>query len=464
MDNFILIVEDTASLAAIYAECLHRQHYETKVVGTGTQALTILKEHQPLAVLLDLKLPDMPGMDILKTIRAQKSNSAVIVITGDTVLNTAVEAMQLGADDFITKPVDPDRLQVTIHNTIEKRKLQKIVDTLQEKSRSHFCGFIGKSPEMQAVYHMIENAARSRASVMIMGESGTGKEVAAQAVHDLSDRKDKNFIALNCAAIPHDLLESEIFGHIKGAFTGATMDREGAAKRANGGTLFLDELTEMPVALQSKLLRFIQEGTFSPVGSSEVIKTNIRFVCATNRNPFEAINRGILREDLYYRLAVIPIEMPPLRERGNDIVLLAEHFLRKAAQQENKSFFALSPDAREKLVTHRWPGNVRELENMIRHAVVMHSGDTLTTDMLAVMKTAHPAPAPVKAAIPAKEGIFVWNAENEIRPMKDVERAVIERALELCDGNITETARRLELNPATIHRKLKAWNGLEISA
>lgn len=462
MDDFILIVEDTVSLSAIYAEYLQQRHYETMVVGTGTQALAILKDYQPLAILLDLKLPDMPGMDILKSIRSQKSNTAIIVITGDTLLNTAVEAMQLGADDFIAKPVDQERLLVTVHNSIEKRKLQKIVNTLQETGRSHFCGFIGKSPEMQAVYHMIENASRSHAPVMITGESGTGKEVAAQAIHSLSDSKDKNFVALNCAAIPHELLESEIFGHIKGAFTGATMDREGAAKRANGGTLFLDELTEMPVALQSKLLRFIQEGTFSPVGSSEIVKANIRFVCATNRNPLEAICRGLLREDLYYRLAVIPIELPPLRERGEDIVLLAEHFLKKAAQQENKPFTFLSANAKEKLLSQRWPGNVRELENMIRHAVIMHSGETLTMDMLAITRPAATVSPQQKEIAPSKETPLLFNDENEIRPMRDIERTVIERALELCGGNITEAARRLELNPATIHRKLKAWS--EVSA
>lgn len=454
-DDFVLIVEDTRSLAAIYEEYL-RPHYEIKTVGTGSQALHILNEYQPLAILLDLRLPDMNGLDILKTVRAQKNNSVIIVITGESSLDTAVEAMQLGADDFVAKPIDSDRLLITLSNALEKRKLQKIVNVLQETNRTHFCGFIGKSPEMQAIYRIIENAARSRASVMIMGESGTGKEVAAKAIHSLSERKEQPFVALNCAAIPHDLLESEIFGHMKGAFTGAVMDREGAAKRANGGTLFLDELTEMPIALQSKLLRFIQEGTFSSVGSSEIIKADIRFICASNRNPFEAIKHGHLREDLYYRLAVIPIELPPLRERGKDIILLAQHFLEKAAVQEEKFFTRLSPEAQDVLLVHRWLGNVRELENMIRHTVVMHSGEEITADMLAIMRPSTPAPIVIPAEKP--ENTFFPQSPQEIRPMSQVERETIEKALLLCGGNITEAARRLELNPATIHRKLKIWD------
>lgn len=448
MDDFILLVEDTRSLAAFYEECL-RPSYETKIVGTGSQALHTLKEYQPLAILLDLKLPDMNGLDILKKARSEKMNSAIIVITGETSLNTAVEAMQLGADDFIAKPVDPDRLLVTIRNAVEKRKLQKIVNALQEVDRTHFSGFIGKSPEMQAVYRIIENAAYSRASVMIMGESGTGKEVAAQAIHAFSGRKEKSFVALNCAAIPHDLLESEIFGHVKGAFTGATMDREGAASRANNGTLFLDELTEMPITLQSKLLRFIQEGTFSPVGSGDIIKADIRFICATNRNPFDAINRGHLREDLYYRLAVLPIEIPPLRERGEDIILLAEHFLEKSVKQEGKIFSGFTADAKDILLAYRWPGNVRELENIIRHAVIMHNGKLIGAEMLSMMKTPSATNNRHYLSVPSQ------SSACDIRPMSVVERESIERALALCGGNITEAARRLEINPATIHRKIK---------
>ncbi|MBI1326969.1 MAG: response regulator [Alphaproteobacteria bacterium] len=448
--ELVLIIEDTASLALIYEECVRKLGYETKTAPTGAAGCAFLEKEDPLAVLLDLKLPDMKGLDILRTIRSNGKNYAVVVITGQASLNTAVEAMQAGADDFVAKPVDPERLQISLTNAIEKTRLKHIVKTFESTGRDHFQGFIGKAPEMQAAYRIIENASSSRAPVMIMGESGTGKEVAAKAIHTLSNRKHKNFIALNCAAIPHDLLESEIFGHVKGAFTGAIADRDGAARLADGGTLFLDELTEMPVTLQSKLLRFIQEGTFSPVGSGETLHADIRFICATNRNPFEAIQRGILREDLYYRLAVIPLELPPLRDRGEDVLLLATFFLEKATKQENKNFESFSPDARDLLLAHRWPGNVRELENIVRHAVIMNNGTEITAAMLPAMRQSNFLPA-------AERSIEFLPQNTVIRPMEVREREIIEEAIALCEGNITEAARQLCINPSTIHRKMKLW-------
>lgn len=450
----ILIVEDTQSLALIYQESLKRHGFATMLAPTGAEALAMARQGAPDAVLLDLKLPDMDGMDILRQWKGEGLPSAVIVITGQASLNTAVEAMQLGADDFVAKPVDPERLQVTIANVLEKKKLQKIVSALGDVNRSSFCGFIGAAPDMQAVYHMIENAARSTAPVMITGESGTGKEVAAQAIHSLGARKSKPIVALNCAAIPHDLLESEIFGHVRGAFTGATADREGAASRADGGTLFLDELAEMPMGLQSKLLRFIQTGTFTPVGGSKVIHADLRFICATNRSPHDAIREGTLREDLYYRLSVIPIALPPLRERGDDILMLAEFFLEKAARQERKTFTGIDADARQALRAYRWPGNVRELENVIRHAVIMGDGGTLTTAMLSL--------SAARGARQQPSGIIAFSGPDDIRSLEEIERMVIQSALEACQNNITETARRLKINPATIHRKLKQWQGTDV--
>lgn len=447
--DFILIVEDSTFLALMFQELLNKKGYATKIAEKGEDALRIMCDEAPRAVLLDLNLPDIHGMEILQIAREKGVASAIIIITGEASLSTAVEAMQRGADDFIAKPINPARLEVTLANAIEKRKLQKIVSVLQDSDRTHFCGFIGQSMEMQSLYHMIENAARSQASVMIVGESGTGKEVAAQAIHSLSARSGQSFVALNCAAIPHELIESEIFGHVKGAFTGATSDREGAAQRAHGGTLFLDELTEMPAALQSKLLRFIQEGTFSPVGSSQLYKSDIRFISATNRNPFGAIAKGILREDLYYRLAVIPIEIAPLRERGKDIILLAQFFLEKAARVEKKDFARMTPEAEDFLLQYRWPGNVRELENMVRHAVIMNTGQSITAEML--------SPASFTPLAQDVPNIHNINTREVILPMRDLERAAIEHALSLCNGNITEAARRLEINPSTIHRKQKMW-------
>lgn len=456
--GYILIVEDTQSLAMIYEQSLHQKGYQTQWAATGEKALDIFFRKAPTAVLLDLRLPDMTGMDILKTIRESDTNCAVLMVTGEASLDTAVDAMQMGADDFVAKPVDPERLHISLVNAIEKRALKKIVTSFEKTQRSHFCDFVGQSSSMQLVYRMIESAAVSNASVMITGESGTGKEVAARAIHQLSKRAGKNFVALNCAAIPHDLLESEIFGHVKGAFTGASISREGAALKANGGTLFLDELTEMPIALQSKLLRFIQEGRFSPVGSNDVIDVDIRFICATNRDPQNAVKEGFFREDLYYRLAVIPIDMPPLRTRGDDVLLVADAFLERANQSEKKHFKRFSPQAKHALKTYDWPGNVRELENIVRYAVVMNEGDEITAPMLSFSQREKPALASEKPQAihpqPQQKGVF---NDDDIMPMREMERLIIERALTLCEGNITVAAKKLDINPSTIHRKLKQW-------
>ena len=448
----ILIVEDTMALAMIYEECL-KANYKTRSVSSGAAALTIVKNDRPDAILLDLGLPDIEGIEILKYIRAQGMDCAVIVITGRTSLNTAIEAMRAGADDFVAKPVDPERLQITLSNALEKRRLEQFVNTHQDNNRNNFNGIIGGSPEMNVVYNIIENAARSTAPVMITGESGTGKELAAQAIHSLSARKQNNIVALNCAAIPHDLLESEIFGHVKGAFTGAMSDRQGAAFKANHGTLFLDELAEMPLGLQSKLLRFIQTGSYSPVGSNEVIHVDIRFVCATNKSPLEAVQSGALREDLYYRLAVIPITLPPLRARGNDIMMLAQYFLEKATVKEKKKFHAFDAQAEKLLRLHTWPGNVRELENVIRYAVVMHNGEVVSSDMLKFLGAIQPQ-SPQRNTESTS-----WLPDNpdDLQPLDNMERMIIENAIKICGGNITEAARRLAINPSTIHRKQKEW-------
>ncbi len=376
-------------------------------------------------------------------------------------MDAAVSAMQEGADDFLAKPIDSERLLITLANTLEKRKLEKLVTCVEDINRTSCGNLIGSSPEMIATYHIIESAAKSTASVMIVGESGTGKELAAQAVHEKSDRRNKPLIALNCAAIPHDLLESEIFGHIRGAFTGATADREGAAMQANGGTLFLDELTEMPMVLQSKLLRFIQTSSFSPVGSSKTISADIRFICATNRNPLEAVKNGLLREDLYYRLAVVPLHLPPLRARSDDIMMIARFFLEKSCEKEKKRFKSFDPDAVQMLESHLWPGNVRELENVIRYAVVMHDGDIITADMLHFSSQELSADETDES----EQNVYdLLQGRMEIIPMARLERLAVENAIRICSGNITEAARKLGMNPSTIHRKLREWKSLAASA
>jgi DNA-binding NtrC family response regulator len=450
----ILIVEDTPTMAMVCQEYLRSQHCQTRIAATGAEALTAIRQQTPDAILLDIGLPDMNGIDLMKRLRDDGLRAAIVIMTGKASLNIAVQAMQSGADDFIAKPFNAERLHITVANALEKKRLEKLVSTYKDLNSISFSGFIGNSAEMQAVYHMIKNAAHSTAPVMITGESGTGKELTAQAVHNLSTRKDKALVALNCAAIPHDLLESEIFGHVKGAFTGATMDRDGAAKRANDGTLFLDELTEMPLGLQSKLLRFAQTGAFTPVGGGQTIEADIRFVCATNRDPLMATRHGQLREDLYYRLSVIPITLPPLRDRRDDIIMLSEHFLEKAAQKEKKNFYALDEGARTALKNYDWPGNVRELENVIRHAVIMNTGEVITADMLRFSHLRAPIPVSDLPVLHDDDD-FTFHSADDIRPLAQMENEIIQNAIGVCGGNITEAARRLGINPSTIHRKQK---------
>jgi two-component system repressor protein LuxO len=343
---------------------------------------------------------------------------------------------------------------VTLSNALERRRLVREVEALREAAdRTTFCGFIGGAAAMQAVYRIIENAAASRATVFVSGESGTGKELAAEAIHRLSPRRDRPFVALNCAAIPRDLMESEVFGHVRGAFTGALADRLGAAAQADGGTLFLDEVCELDLALQGKLLRFIQTGRFQRVGSTREEQVDVRFVCATNRDPLDEVRQGRFREDLYYRLHVIPIVLPPLRERGEDILRIAQAFLARFATEEGRRFRGLAPGAREALLAHAWPGNVRELENAVRTAVVLHDGELLEASMLPAQvrrggeRAILPAPAPAEPE----------EASRLIRPLAELEREAIERAVALCGGNIAKAAAHLGVSPSTIYRKRVSW-------
>ncbi len=339
----ILLIEDSATLSLAYQEYLAEEPYVVRAVEDGKTALKELEKQIPDVILLDLSLPDMNGMDILKIIYEKQYPSVVVIITAHGSVDIAVDAMRYGAFDFISKPFDAKRLLITLRNAAEHNQLNKIVDTYREQyDRNEFYGFIGSSLPMQSVYRIIENASSSNATVFITGESGTGKELCAEAIHMHSPRKNGEFVALNCAAIPRDLMESEIFGHVKGAFTGAVSNRQGAAALADGGTLFLDEVCEMNLDLQSKILRFIQTGSYQKVGANKVENTDIRFLCATNRDPMKEVKEGRFREDLYYRLHVIPILLPPLRERGQDIMLIAEHFLAIYSQEENKNISGFS--------------------------------------------------------------------------------------------------------------------------
>ncbi len=451
----ILSVEDSPSVARTYQGQLLALGHKVVIAGTGREARDAYNDAD--CVLLDLGLPDENGMDILLDWKATNKEKPVIVITGNGSMSLAIKAMHAGAEDFLVKPFPGERLRTTLENTLEKYFLTKTVNTYKKiTDRDAFHGITGASLEMQAVYRTLESAARSRATVLITGESGTGKELAARAVHEISDRAGKPYIALNCGAIPKDLIESEIFGHVKGAFTGATNDRDGAASLANGGTLFLDEIGELDIGLQSKLLRFLQLGTFQKVGGSKTIKADIRFIAATNRNPIEAVEMGLLREDLYYRLNVLPIELPPLKARGGDVVLIANSFLSRFAAEEEREFTSFSPEALDLLKTHNWPGNVRELENVIRQIIVLNEGPIVEDYMVNTAVFGTLGKFSHQPAATSSEVVQTSRPQAEPtapKPLWMAELDYIDAAIEYCDGNVQQAARLLEINPSTIYRK-----------
>jgi len=449
----ILIVEDSRSVAMTCKLQLEPLGHSLLMAETGREALALLRAHPVDCMLLDLKLPDTDGLDILREVRRWPAPPSTVVVTANASLSVAIEAVRLGAFDYLVKPFAAARLTTTVTNALANSELKREVETFRRVvEHDGFGDFIGRSTPMQRVYRTIEAAARSSASVFITGESGTGKELAAQALHRLSPRAGKNIVALNCGAIPRDLLESTIFGHVKGAFTGATSDQEGAAMRANGGTLFLDELGEMDIGLQTKLLRFIQTGQYERVGEGRTRPADIRFVAATNRDPAEAVRQGRMREDLFYRLYVVPLELPPLRDRGEDILLIARRFLETFSKQEGKAFAAFSAEAEARLIAYGWPGNVRQLQNVVRSAVVLNDGVVLTETMLPPLPATPSAPAAAsRDAVP--KGVD----GTEIRRLADVERDYIEHAIRVCDGNIHVAAKKLGISASTIYRKKEGW-------
>ena len=453
----LLLVEDSCSLAAVYQHYLRAERLQLIHKETGQEALDYLAQHIPNLILLDLKLPDMDGMDILRHVHGQGMPCSVVIITAHGSVNVAVDAMRYGAVDFIEKPFNAERLLVTVRNALERQQLNTMVARYQEQfDRHRYHGFIGASLVMQAVYSTIDNAAASKATVFITGESGTGKEICAEAIHKQSPRQQQPFIALNCAAIPRDLMESEVFGHIKGAFTGAATERIGAAGQAHGGTLFLDEICEMDLDLQSKLLRFIQTSRFQKVGGSHLEQVDIRFICATNRDPWAEVQAGRFREDLFYRLHVIPIALPALRERDQDVLLIARHFLHAYSQEEGKAFKHFSPEAELLLLDYAWPGNIRQLLNVIRNIVVLHQAETVTPELLPPPLNQLPLQHPPQYP-PATAPTEAIAGVAGIQPLWLSEKQTIEKAIALCHGNIPKAANLLEVSASTLYRKLQSW-------
>jgi DNA-binding NtrC family response regulator len=441
----ILVVEDDAAQRVGLQQLLRSWGYSVDVAMNGREALERIAHERPTIVLSDLVMPTMDGLELLRALKQQTDPEVTVVLmTAQGSVETAVEAIKQGAYDYVSKPVDPQRLKILLEQIIERNGMSREMRVLRRQLREHgtFGKMIGGSDEMRRIYQVIEQAAPTSASVLVTGESGTGKELVAQTIHHLSPRTSHPFVALNCAAIPDTLLESELFGHEKGAFTGAIARRAGCFELANRGTLFLDEIAEMTPVTQAKLLRVLQERTFRTLGGSREQAVDIRVVAATNAEPTEAVRQGKLREDLYYRLNVFAIRLPPLRERKDDIPLLAEAFIREFNARNNRSVTGVNDRVAQMFQRHDWPGNVRELRNVIERATIVARGSAIDVQDLPTL-TSGSAPAPA-AGVGLAAGTTVDEAE----------RKLIELTLEHTGGNKTRAADLLGISLKTLHNKL----------
>lgn len=447
----ILIVDDDTAHRSMLRTLIRGWNFTVDEADDGTVAVAKVHERPYDAVLMDIRMIRMDGIEALREIKAYNPSIPVLIMTAFSSVETAVEALKIGAYDYLTKPLDFDVLKLTLDRMLDHTRLAMENRTLREKLDGHSAvNMVGKSALMLELSEMIATVAPTNATVLISGESGTGKELVAQAVHSASERADKPFVAVNCAALTETLLESELFGHERGAFTGADKRREGRFMQADGGTLFLDEIGEIPLALQSKLLRALQQGEVQRVGSDTVLTVDVRVIAATNRDLYEEVQAGTFREDLYYRLNVIGLRVPALRERRDDIPLLADFFLRRFAEKNRKAVKGATPQAMDALVRHDWPGNVRELENAMERAVIMATGEYLTLrELPRNLSGADLTDVPISATgEPALAGLS----------LDELERRAIMATLKECGDNKSEAARRLGITRATLHNKLKRYD------
>jgi len=444
----ILIVEDEKSMREVLSILLEGEGYDVTVASDSVDSINLINRDIFDMVITDIKMPKISGFEVLKKVREISPNTLVIMITAFGTTESAIEAMQLGAYDYIHKPFKIDEIRVVVRKAIEKRKLSKEVSILREKIRTTYelGNIFWKSPKMQELLNVIPRIAQSNSSVLITGESGTGKELVATAIHNLSPRKEKNIVTINCATFPEGLLESELFGHMKGAFTGAVFNKQGLFEVADTGSFFLDEICEMPINLQTKLLRVLENGTFRRVGGTTDIKVDVRIISATNRDPKEESSAGKFREDLYYRLNVIPLHIPPLRERREDIPLLVNHFVKKASASKRY----VSDDVMKLFVDYTWRGNVRELENVIERILLLTDKEEITTEDIPheIVKFSEAA-----RHIPelTKGGIDLNNI------VTDIEKNYLLNALKVTNGNKTEAARLLNLSFRSFRHRLSKY-------
>lgn len=440
----VMVVDDTAGVRELISAILEKSGYEPVCKASAAELLAAFSEAQPEVVLLDLVLPDGDGLDLLPRIKKQWPETEVIVLTGHATFDAAVEATKRGAYHFQNKPFDQKTLVLSVERAMEHKRLNEEASTLRKALATMSGGAapIFQSPAMKAVVRTIERIAPSDVSILITGESGTGKEVIADLIHTLSPRSKGPLIKINCAALPRELIESELFGSVKGAFTGANVDREGLFRQAEGGTLLLDEISEMPIDTQSKLLRVLQEKEVRPVGGRVSYKTDCRIIAATNRQTEEAIKSGKLREDLYYRISAISVYLPPLRERREDIVPLASAFLKRFDAQSGRNITGFTPAASEALRSFDWPGNVRQLQNEIQRAVLMCEGNVVDARDLSITT------------------VMTDKEPQDLTLMEAMERNAILQMLKETGGNKLETAKRLGIGRQTLYNKIKVY-GIE---
>jgi two-component system response regulator AtoC len=447
--GLVLIVDDDADAAEMLAALVEAEGRRVAVAHSLAQARRQMALEAPALVLLDLRLPDGSGLSLFGD-ESFLCNAEVVLVTGYATLETSIDALRLGAADYLIKPITRQQLQGVLARLVRPAELAAELNDWRDalQSTGRFGHLVGRSAAMQLVYSQVARVAVTAVTVLVVGESGTGKELVAQTVHDFSRRRGRPFLAVNCGAISPQLMESEIFGHEKGSFTGAERLHQGFFERADGGTLFLDEVTEMPVELQVKLLRVLETGSFMRVGSTQARQTDVRIVAATNRDPWAAVAAGKLREDLFHRLNVFPIRMPPLCDRLDDLDVLADHFLRQIAEREGRRK-QLSPEARHKLRDYRWPGNVRELRNVLQRVYVMTEGDLITAEWLPVN------PPAAQAAAGASDGGFRVPLGSSLA---DVEQRLIQHTLRHYGNHKERTAAALGVSLKTLYNKLKSYD------
>ena len=448
MRGRVLVVDDDASMREALADGLREEGFAVEQRASAEDALQRLREAPPLdALLTDLRMKGMDGLELCQRASEHEPHLPVLVMTGFGDMQAAVAAIRAGAYDFLPKPFEPDALSIALDRAVQHRRLHEELGALQRKLRDAqpFEDLLGESREMQELCSLLERAAQTDSTVLVTGETGSGKELVARALHRRSVRADGPFVALNCAAVPEGLLESELFGHTRGSFTDARSARQGLLQKAQGGTLFLDEIGDMPPLLQAKLLRVLQERTIRPVGSDEELPVNVRIVAATHRDLEQAVEEGSFRQDLLYRINVIQLSVPPLRDRGNDVLLLSQRFLSEHAARCGRQVHGISAPAAAKLLAYDWPGNVRELQNCIERAVALTQHAELVVDDLAP-KVRSWEPDPGKA-----------DAQVELVPLAQIERRHIQRVLDAVGGNKARAASILRIGRKTLYRKLEQY-------